>query len=88
MVAGVPIAALAAPAVLLPGLVSADIGVSTGGGDPASVPDIVPSDPGVGPVAHTGEEYKFDDGFYQRIQDLIDEDVHVDNIRITASGPR
>ncbi|MDA8001579.1 MAG: S8 family serine peptidase [Alphaproteobacteria bacterium] len=40
-------------------------------GDP-SAPDIIPQDDSVGPVANTGAEFKFDDGFYQKIQNLID----------------
>lgn len=35
-------------------------------------PDIVPSDDGVGPVGETGAEYKFDEGFYDEISQLID----------------
>ena len=32
---------------------------------------IIPEDGEVGPVGNTGAEYKFDDGFHQKIQDLI-----------------
>ena len=32
---------------------------------------IIPDDDTIGPVANTGAEYKFDDGFYQKIQELI-----------------
>lgn len=35
---------------------------------------IIPEDNKVGPVGNTGAEYKFDDGFYQKIQGLIPED--------------
>ncbi len=35
------------------------------------VADIIPQDDAVGPIANTGAEYKFDDKFYQMIQDLI-----------------
>ena len=61
---------LAALAVVLPAIVYAqttgDQFVDTG------VPDIIPRDDSVGPVANTGAEFKFDDGFYQKIQNLID----------------
>ena len=37
------------------------------------VPDIIPRDDGVGPVANTGAEFKFDDGFYEKISGIMEE---------------
>ena len=48
--------------------------IPDGPGDavPGAVPGgIIPDDDTVGPVAETGAEYKFDDGLYQKIQDLM-----------------
>ena len=62
---------LAALAVVLPAIVYAQ---TTGDqfADPA-VPDIIPRDDGVGPVANTVAEFKFDDGFYEKISRIIEE---------------
>ncbi|MDA7958960.1 MAG: S8 family serine peptidase [Nitrosopumilus sp.] len=40
--------------------------------DPA-VPDIIPQDDSMGPVANTVAEFKFDDGFYEKISRIMEE---------------
>ena len=62
---------LAALAVVLPAIVYAQ---TTGDqfGDTA-VPDIIPWDDSVGPVANTVAEFKFDDGFYEKISRIMEE---------------
>ena len=57
-------------AVLLPSIVFAQ---NTGDLESSIISDIEPVDNTVGPVANVGAEYKFDEGFYQKIQDLIKE---------------
>ena len=57
-------------AVLLPSIVFAQ---NTGDLESSTISDIEPTDNTVGPVANVGAEYKFDEGFYQKIQDLIKE---------------
>ncbi len=56
--------------VIVPSIVFAQ---NTDNLESSVVPDIEPTDNTIGPVANVGVEYKFDDGFYQKIQDLSKE---------------
>ena len=54
---------------------AAEDGTGVGGVPGGGVPGgIIPEDGKVGPVGSTGAEYKFDDGFHQKIQGLITEE--------------